>query len=233
MTIFSTQFNPRGPDVNAIVKKFASMLYDTPSCLELFPKDSILIANKRNQNLKELLLRADPYNVKDNLIVPVGKGYKKCDEKCNSCDNFVEESTRLKCNATNRIYYIRNNLLCDSINVIYVATCGNCGKQGVGSTVKWKPRLSNKSHIKKKIRSCCIVNHFIDECVDEVNPCRFLKFILVDNVNNTSNLSPKEIDSLLLEKEIFWIGTLISQHKGLNGSHDWSRNKRCEKVKAN
>ena len=77
------------------------------------------------------------------------------------------------------------------------------------------------------------MNHFIDECVDEINPCRFLKFMLVDNVNNTSNLSPKEIDSLLLEKENFWIGTLISQHKGLNGSHDWSRNKRCEKVKAN
>ena len=56
--------------------------------------------------------------------------------------------------------------------------------------------------------------------------------MLVDNVNNTSNLS-QEIDSLLLEKEIFWIGTLISQHKGLNDSHDWSRNKRCEKVKAN
>ena len=77
------------------------------------------------------------------------------------------------------------------------------------------------------------MNHFIDECVDEVNPCRFLKFMLADNVNNTSNLSPKEIDSLLLEKEISWIGTLISQHKGLNCSYDWSRNKRCEKVKAN
>ena len=76
------------------------------------------------------------------------------------------------------------------------------------------------------------MNHFIDECVDELNPCRFLKFMLVDNVNNTSNLS-KEIDSLLLEKEKFWIGTLVSQHKGLNGSHDWSRNKRCEKVKTN
>ena len=73
-------------DVNAIVKKFASMLYDTPSCLEIFPTDSILIANKRNQSLKELLLRADSYNVKDNLIVPVGKGYKKCNKKCNSCD---------------------------------------------------------------------------------------------------------------------------------------------------
>ena len=56
------------------------------------------------------------------------------------------------------------------------------------------------------------MNHFIDECVDEVNPCRFLKFMLVDNVNNTSNLSPKEIESLILEKDFFWIGTLILQH---------------------
>ena len=57
------------------------MLYDTPSCLEVFPKESILIANKRNQNLKELLLRADPYNVKDNLIVPWAKDIRNA-TKC-------------------------------------------------------------------------------------------------------------------------------------------------------
>ena len=50
-----------------------------------------------------------------------------------------------------------------------------CLKQGVGSTFDWKPRLrNNKSHIKKKMRSCSIVNHFIDVCSDTV----FLKKIL-------------------------------------------------------
>ena len=30
---------------------------------------------------------------------------------------------------------------------------------------------------------------------------------------------------------LFWIGSLITQHKGLNSTHDWNRNKRIEKPK--
>jgi len=44
-------------------------------------------------------------------------------------------------------------------------------------------------------------------------------------------LNKDDIDSLLLEKGKFLIGTLITQHHGLNGSHDWNRKKRCEKEK--
>ena len=47
----------------------------------------------------------------------------------------------------------------------------------------------------------------------------FLMYI----VNNTTHLTSKNIDALLLEKEKFWIGTLVTQHKGLNGTHDWNR----------
>ena len=117
---------------------------------------------------------------------------------------------------------------CTSPNVIYVAICQNCGKQGVGSTVSWKARLANyKSHIKKSVRSCRIVCHFIDECPD--SNLANLKFILVDQVNNTERLSKDNIDSMLLEKERFWIGTLVIQHKGLIGIHDWNRKRRTER----
>ena len=40
-----------------------------------------------------------------------------------------------------------------------------------------------------------------------------------------------DIEDLLLQKEKFWIGSLITQHKGLNSTHDWNRNKRIEKPK--
>ena len=37
-------------------------------------------------------------------------------------------------------------------NVIYMAYCTKCGEQGTGSTVSWKPNLSNyKSHIKQSV----------------------------------------------------------------------------------
>ena len=113
-----------------------------------------------------------------------------------------------------------------------MAYCKKCQKQGVGSTIKWKPRLANyKSHIKKGIPSCEIVKHFLNDCKDSEEPSKNLGFVIIDVLNNTENLSLSEIDDLLLEKERFWIGTLVSQHKGLNGSHDWVRAKRSERKK--
>ena len=111
-----------------------------------------------------------------------------------------------------------------------MAYCKKCNKQGIGSTIRWKPRLSNyKSHIKKKIKSCNIVKHFIDECNDNDNPCKYLSSVIIDHVNNTTNLTSKQIDELLLQKEKFWIGTLVTQHKGMNDSHDWNRKNRSDK----
>ena len=102
-------------------------------------------------------------------------------------------------------------------------------KQGVGSTVDWKPRLRNyKSHIKKKVRSCSIVNHFIDVCSDTDDPSRNIRFIIIDQLNNTISLSPNDIDDLLLQKERFWISRLFTIHKGLNSTHDWNRKRHTE-----
>ena len=110
-----------------------------------------------------------------------------------------------------------------------MAYCKLCGKQGIGSTIKWKPRLANyKSHI---ILSCQIAKHFIEECKCQLNPCKSLGFILLYTINNTESLTLVEIDKLLLEKEKFWIGTLVTQHKGLNGSHDWNRSNHSERPK--
>ena len=140
----------------------------------------------------------------------------------------MQETSYIKSHATGRRFKIRRESTCTTKNVVYVAVCTTCGKQGVGSTVSWKPRLSNyKSHIKKKISTCRIANHFIHECPDET--FSNLKFIIVDVVNNAELLSSENLESILLEKEKFWIGTLVTQHKGLNGSHDWNRRKRTER----
>ena len=110
-----------------------------------------------------------------------------------------------------------------------MAYCTKCKKQGVGSTISWKPRLCNyKSRIKKNVRSCSIVTHFIDECCDKEIPFKYLVFIIIDVVNNTSGLTRNQIEDLLLE---IWIGTLIAQHQGLNSTHDWNCSKRTEREK--
>ena len=197
-----------------------------------------MIANKRENNLKSLLSRSDPYDIKSDIVDHIQLGYSKCSRSCDSCKNFVIETPFITSFATGRRYNIRRQTSCTSESVIYVACCQKCGKQGVGSTVHWKKRLANyKSHIKKGLKTCKIVRHFIEECPDET--LSNLKFIIVDSVNNTDLLSEIDVNSLLseidvdslLNKEKFWIGTLVSLHKGLNGSHDWCRKKRTDREK--
>ena len=48
---------------------------------------------------------------------------------------------------------------------------------------------------------------------------------------NVDHFLYDEVDELLLQKEQFWIGTLVTQHKGLNETHDWRRTRRFQKEK--
>ena len=84
--------------------------------------------------------------------------------------------------ATKRFHKVRRSTSCVSKNVIETAFCLNCLKQGVGSTVDWKHRLrSYKSHIKKKVQSCSIFNHFIDVFSDTVIPQEILDLLSLIN----------------------------------------------------
>ena len=112
--------------------------------------------------------------------------------------------------------------------------CKKCKKQGVGSTITWKPRLHNyKSHIKKNVCSYKIAVHFIDERCDEEITFTCLAFVIIDMVNNTSGLTRNQIEDLLLENKKIWIGTLVTQHQGLNSTHDCNPSKRTEREKIN
>ena len=65
--------------------------------------------------------------------------------------NFVVAKSNFECFTTKRIYKVRESTSWVSKNVIYIAFRLNRLKQGIGSTVDWKPRLRNyKSYIKKK-----------------------------------------------------------------------------------
>ena len=109
--------------------------------------------------------------------------YKPCSKKCAACDNFVASQSYLISNATGRKYYKRRDSTC------YMASCKKCEKQGVKSTSSRKPRLGNcESHIKKNARSRNMATHFIDECCDEEIPLKYLAFVIIDTVNNTSGL---------------------------------------------
>ena len=51
------------------------------------------------------------------------------------------------------------------------------------------------------MRSCSIVNHFIDVCSDTDDPSRNIRFIMIDQLNNTNSLSPDDIDYCYKKKD--------------------------------
>ena len=224
-TRFFTEYNPRAPKVFNIIKKHEHFIREHEFLKNVFPSGCFQVVHRRAQNLKELIMRADPYTVK-----PLSVGcYNKC-EQCDSCKNFVSGQAKIKVFATGRVFSLRKVMNCQTPYIVYCAECLKCGEQGVGSTVKWKPRLGNyKSHIKHKRKTCRIAKHFIEQCRDDNNPCGHIRFHILDCLDNVEGLSDEEIDALLLEKEKFWIRNFVAVHKGMNSHHDLNRKKRTEK----
>ena len=105
--IFSTKYNPRGPNIKQIIKKHQKII-DTPQLKKIFP-NGVSLVHKREVNIKELLTKADPYDIKKDLTSISTKGYKRCDG-CDSCDNFVLPETSIVSYATGKRFGIRRIL---------------------------------------------------------------------------------------------------------------------------
>ena len=190
-----------------------------------------MVAYKCEKKWKELPTTSDPYNIINNVDDEMHT-YVPCKKRCDSCMNFVVANSSFECFATQGVYKVKRSTSCVSKNVVNIAFCLNSLKQGVAITVEWKPTLRNyKSYIKKKVRSCSIVNHFIDVCSDTDDPTRNIKFIIIDQLNTTNSLSPDDTDNLLLQKERSWISTFVTIHERLNSTYDWNRKRRKESPK--
>ena len=72
--------------MNAIVKRREHILQHDTVLRELFPANSFIVANRRAKNPRELVARADSYNIKTDFSNHSYHGYKKCGHKCDSCN---------------------------------------------------------------------------------------------------------------------------------------------------
>ena len=92
-------------------------------------------------------------------------GSGPCNKNCAYCDHLRRtEVDTFKCVKTLSVYKIRQNITCESKDIIYIISCRIHNVQGVGCTTDLKGRLSNyKSHHKKKYISCGITEHFLED----------------------------------------------------------------------
>ena len=111
--IFPAEYNPRVTDGNAIINRHQHISQHNTLLKELFSTNSFIVTNKRAKNLRELVARVDPYNIKADLLNQTDHGYKKFGCKCHSCNNSVPEKTSFVCFATGTKCRIRRDSTCD------------------------------------------------------------------------------------------------------------------------
>ena len=97
----------------------------------------------------------------------------------------------LICTVTGKSYFIRGQLNCESINVIYLITCSKCLEQYVGSAVKFKTRFHiHEYDIKSENERCGSARHFNSKCYHDANRFQYLNTQFIEQVhsNNLGNI---------------------------------------------
>ena len=147
---------------------------------------------------------------------------------CNNCDickNYMIFDNTYICTVTGKSYYIRGQLNCESINVIYRITCSKCLEQYVGVPVKFKTRFPiHKSDTER----CGSARHFNSKCYHDTNPFQYLK-VQLNEQGRSNNL--ENIEDILWNREKYWQSQLFTIAKGMNYISDLysSKRKGCRK----
>ena len=156
---FVKQKEPAFPSIEKSIRKPLKLLHRDSELKELYPRNLFITSYKRPKNLKELLCPSKLLKKKQGIINN-GKSFMKCEKECKTCER-INPSGKFTSKVTGRNFTSRTEATCTTPYVIYLVTCGICGKQGVGSTEKLPARISNYySHIRKKRRTNKIAIHF-------------------------------------------------------------------------
>ena len=198
---------------NIEVVTFLEKLHVDDKLKEAFPRSNLRVTFKRHKNLKEIL-SPSCYPKKERIL---DSSVKSCG-KCKTCKEFLVAENSFTCHATGRKYFVKGNLNCESVNVIYLIGCKNCGQQYVGSALKFKTRFTlHKSDIKTKKDRCGTSRHFNGVCKNSTNPFAYLKVNLIESV---SCASAENLDRTLWEREKYWQCQLHTITKGMNSVSD-------------
>lgn len=77
--IFSKKFNSRGSNINKIIKEHLDLIHNNETLRNIFfPKNSKLVAIKKEDNWNDLLLRNNPHDIRTDLQDNSKPGYVGC-----------------------------------------------------------------------------------------------------------------------------------------------------------
>ena len=137
--IMVTNYNPRNPDIKAILTKHWNIIKYSDDCGKVF-KSLPMVGFRRNKNLKDMLVKAAiQYPPVEVTKTPDALPLKRCRRtKCDYCNRIIRSET-VKHSTSNQYFKTPNvppgiQTTCDIVNVVYCIQCRLCGKKYVGET---------------------------------------------------------------------------------------------------
>ena len=128
--VFAVHYDPRLPSINSTFLKHWRSMTSLDSHLEKVFKEPPLVAFKRQQNIRNHIIRA---KVPPTIAYPkrYQKGMKKCGKSCTGCP-YIKEGRKLILKGQE--WFINRQLNCNSYNVIYAIMCKkeNCQQIYIG-----------------------------------------------------------------------------------------------------
>ena len=189
-----------------------NILYSNEKNCTIFPKNSIISANRRLKNLRDIYKPTVPRSrpVTTEIKPP---GFFTCKRRCDTCAHS-SDTKFIQSPWDGRKWYIRQNLTCTTKNVIYIVYCKEHPRgMYVGSTTNLKLRWAgHKSDCKLGYtKKCSVAKHVkaVDHPTDpQVN---FLGIVAIESVKN---------EEQLLARETWWQCHLGTIFEGLNIRRD-------------
>ena len=181
---FITEYEPSLPNIYNTWRKHSHLLTRNEELKRIFKngiKDFQVVYRRGGKNIKEWL--ASPNINTIDSSVTESYGCYDCGKNCIDCKYLRDKGEYFYSNITKRRYKVRQNVNCQSKNVIYLVTCRRCKIQGVGETVAFKSRMANyRSCIKNKRISCNIDKHFIEALDHKIEDFDVQIIVQLENV---------------------------------------------------
>jgi len=204
--IFAVTHDPRLPALgSSVAKHWRTMTNRNKYLAEVFKKPP-LIAYKRQQNLKGLLIRA---KVADKKI-PYPKrrklGMKKCGYNCTMCPYVLEGKS---ININNVDWKINQDLHCKSFNVIYAVLCSkeSCKEVYIGETkIFLKFRIDDHRGYVNNLINTATGSHFNQpgHCLGN------MKITAIEQIKKKNDSEYRK------EREEYFIRKFNTVYKGMN-----------------
>ena len=201
--VFAVKYDPRLPSVTNIVRKHWRTMTQDPYMKEVF-ENPPLVAYKRNQNLRDLLIKAKVPKKQRRPQRNLPGMYK-----CNNCPicPYIKTDKLIKAHSSDCKVELTKRYTCQSKNLVYVISCSKCGLQYVGETEKsLQTRFSQhlgyvrNDHLKKATgQHFNLPGHSLDN----------MKVSVIETINNKSEFYRKNREKHYIEK-------LNTKYKGLN-----------------